>query len=311
MPSHAEPACNVGRAPSDPPSQRLGIDMVAGTGDALNTQDNVRRDDAEHNDLSHVHNLTQSRTGRLHAQTQVAPRDGVSLAPVLDRQSLRLATPRWHSKVPPSDGAQPCPRHPRQILQSARFMPIRIQRLNLPPRDLGHLTRVWIIDHQQHPGTCRSETKHRGDLSRRMPCHSRLLASRRRAPRARAVVFVISLSGGLLPGRQPHIYLARDARGPRRAHEEPPGGQPWVTTTAYRAPDAGSFIRRSSCPYIVSTSKPMATVQPLASAYSRSPPRLALTSTKSTSVSTVQPSCRSQSAKAATTLSSSPCTVPQ
>jgi len=69
------------------------IDMVAGAGDALNTQDNVRRDDAEHNDLSHVHNLAQSRTGRLHAQTQVAARDGVSLAPVLDRQSLRLATP--------------------------------------------------------------------------------------------------------------------------------------------------------------------------------------------------------------------------
>src|SRR6266481_730529 len=75
MPSHAEPACNVGRAPSDAPSQRLGIDMVAGAGDALNTQDNVRRDDAEHNDLSHVHNLTRSRLGRLpmgHARTQIA-----------------------------------------------------------------------------------------------------------------------------------------------------------------------------------------------------------------------------------------------
>jgi hypothetical protein len=39
--------------------------MVAGAGDALNTQDNVRRDDAENNDLSHVHNLTRSRLGRL------------------------------------------------------------------------------------------------------------------------------------------------------------------------------------------------------------------------------------------------------
>jgi hypothetical protein len=49
--------------------------MVAGAGDALNTQDNVRRDDAEHNDLSHVHNLTQSRIGgymRAHAQTLCA-----------------------------------------------------------------------------------------------------------------------------------------------------------------------------------------------------------------------------------------------
>jgi hypothetical protein len=27
----------------------LGIDLVAGDGDALNTQDNIRRDDAEHN----------------------------------------------------------------------------------------------------------------------------------------------------------------------------------------------------------------------------------------------------------------------
>jgi hypothetical protein len=35
--------------------------VVAGVGDALNTQDNVRRDDAEHNDLSHVHNLTRLR----------------------------------------------------------------------------------------------------------------------------------------------------------------------------------------------------------------------------------------------------------
>ena len=49
--------------------------MVAGAGDALNTQDNVRRDDAEYNDLSHVHNLTRSRLGRLptgRAQTQIA-----------------------------------------------------------------------------------------------------------------------------------------------------------------------------------------------------------------------------------------------
>jgi hypothetical protein len=44
--------------------------MVAGGGDALQTQDNVRRDDAEHNDLSHMHNLTQSRTGRLHARAR-------------------------------------------------------------------------------------------------------------------------------------------------------------------------------------------------------------------------------------------------
>ena len=34
-------------------TQRLGIDVVAGGGNALNTQDDVRRDDAEHNDLSH------------------------------------------------------------------------------------------------------------------------------------------------------------------------------------------------------------------------------------------------------------------
>jgi hypothetical protein len=29
--------------------------LPAGGGDALNPQDNVRRNDAEHNDLSHVH----------------------------------------------------------------------------------------------------------------------------------------------------------------------------------------------------------------------------------------------------------------
>jgi hypothetical protein len=70
--------------------------MVARAGDALNTQDNVRRDDAEHNDLSHVHNLTRSRLGRLpmgHAQTQIAlSTAGFSLASILDRQNLRLAT---------------------------------------------------------------------------------------------------------------------------------------------------------------------------------------------------------------------------
>jgi hypothetical protein len=32
VPSRAEPACHVGRAPSDAPSQRLGIDVVAGAG---------------------------------------------------------------------------------------------------------------------------------------------------------------------------------------------------------------------------------------------------------------------------------------
>jgi hypothetical protein len=56
--SRAEPAGHVGRAPADAPSQRLGIGVVAGGGDALNTQDNIRCDDVEHNDLRHVHNLT-------------------------------------------------------------------------------------------------------------------------------------------------------------------------------------------------------------------------------------------------------------
>src|SRR2546430_1891608 len=114
MPSHAEPACNVGRAPSDAPSQRLGIDMVAGAGDALNTQDNVRRDDAEHNDLSHVHNLTRSRLGRLpmgHARTRIALSTAAfSLASILDRQNLRLATTqaaRPESRC--ASGARPCP----------------------------------------------------------------------------------------------------------------------------------------------------------------------------------------------------------
>ena len=80
VPSRAEPAGHVGRAPSDPPSQCLGIDVVAGGGDALNTQDNVRRYDTEHNDLSHVHNLTHRTLGgyvRGHAQTQVALRNGL------------------------------------------------------------------------------------------------------------------------------------------------------------------------------------------------------------------------------------------
>ena len=70
VPGRAEPACHVGRAPPDPPSQRLGIDLVADGGDALNTQDNVRRDNAEHNDLSHVHNLARSHLGRLHARAR-------------------------------------------------------------------------------------------------------------------------------------------------------------------------------------------------------------------------------------------------
>jgi hypothetical protein len=41
----------------------------------LDAQDDIRRDGAEHNYLSHVHNLAQSRGGgyvRGHAQTQVA-----------------------------------------------------------------------------------------------------------------------------------------------------------------------------------------------------------------------------------------------
>ena len=59
VPGQAEPAGHVGRTPADAPPQRLGIDVVAGGRDALNTQDDVRRGDAEHNDLSHVHNLTQ------------------------------------------------------------------------------------------------------------------------------------------------------------------------------------------------------------------------------------------------------------
>jgi hypothetical protein len=53
--------------------------VVAGSGDALNTQDDVRRNDTEHHDLSHVHNLTRSRIRRYvrgHAQTQVALCDG-------------------------------------------------------------------------------------------------------------------------------------------------------------------------------------------------------------------------------------------
>ena len=55
VPGRAEPACHVGRTSPDAPSQRLGIYMVAGGGDARNTQDDVRRNDAEHNDLSHAH----------------------------------------------------------------------------------------------------------------------------------------------------------------------------------------------------------------------------------------------------------------
>src|SRR5580692_9937647 len=39
----------------DTPSQRLRIHLVAGGGDARNTQDNVGGNDAEHNDLNHVH----------------------------------------------------------------------------------------------------------------------------------------------------------------------------------------------------------------------------------------------------------------
>ena len=67
--------------------------MVACGGDAVDTQDNVRRHDAEHNDLRHVHNLTRSRLGRLHARARtlrLLSATGFSLAPVLDRQSSRL-----------------------------------------------------------------------------------------------------------------------------------------------------------------------------------------------------------------------------
>jgi hypothetical protein len=80
--------------------------VVSGGGDALNTQDNVRRDDAEHNDLSHVHNLTRSRLGRLYAryaQTQVALRDGRLPARVCPRPAEFTAgnSPRGMAKVPP------------------------------------------------------------------------------------------------------------------------------------------------------------------------------------------------------------------
>ena len=54
VPSRAEPARHVGRTSSDAPSQRLGIDVIARGGDALNTQDDVRRNDAEHDNLSHT-----------------------------------------------------------------------------------------------------------------------------------------------------------------------------------------------------------------------------------------------------------------
>ncbi len=63
MPSRAEPACHVGRTSSDAPSQRLGIDLAAGGGDALNTQDDVRRNDAEHDNLSHVSSLSYRIAG--------------------------------------------------------------------------------------------------------------------------------------------------------------------------------------------------------------------------------------------------------
>ena len=103
--SRAEPACHIGRAPSDAPSQRLGTDVVAGAGDALNTQDDVRRDDPEHNDLSHVHNLTHRALSgyvRGHAQTQVAIRDGL-LVRVGPRPAEFTAgnSPRDMAKVPP------------------------------------------------------------------------------------------------------------------------------------------------------------------------------------------------------------------
>src|SRR6266567_1609350 len=91
--------------------------MVAGAGDALNTQDNVRRNDAEHDDLSHVHNLTRSRLGRLPMGTRrlrLLFTAGFSLASILDRQNLRLATAqvaRPESRC--ASGARPCPRQRR------------------------------------------------------------------------------------------------------------------------------------------------------------------------------------------------------
>jgi hypothetical protein len=63
------PQATLAELPPDTPSQRLSVDVVAGSGDVLNTQDDVRRDDAEHNNLSHIYNLARSRLGGLRART--------------------------------------------------------------------------------------------------------------------------------------------------------------------------------------------------------------------------------------------------
>ena len=69
MPGRAEPAGDVGRASSDAPAQRLGIDVVARGGDALNTQNDVCRNDAEHNDFSHVRWLSFIRGPKTRRRT--------------------------------------------------------------------------------------------------------------------------------------------------------------------------------------------------------------------------------------------------
>lgn len=55
---------NLDRTSPDAPSKRLGIDMVAGDGDTRNTQDNVRRGDAERNGLSHAQWRSRCRASR-------------------------------------------------------------------------------------------------------------------------------------------------------------------------------------------------------------------------------------------------------
>ena len=115
VPSRAEPACHVGRAPPDPPSQRLGIDLVAGGGDALNTQDN---DPTRQRRTQRPQPCTQPGTIAHRAATRAGTRrlrllsaTGFSLTSILDRQSSRLATAQvaW-PKSRRASGARPCPR---------------------------------------------------------------------------------------------------------------------------------------------------------------------------------------------------------
>jgi len=172
--------------------------------------------------------------------------------------------------------------------------------------------RRQAIDHRQAVGD--DLPRHRGQDPARPASRGRARTgscrtgrSRNRPPPGGSGCAAGCPAGPVRPG----AAAARGAAGPLAGRSTPPGAGPRAATgLASRRRPLSFFSRqyRGLCIVPQNTYMPEVT---LTSAYSRSSPRRAHTSMKSTSVSTVQPSCRSQLAKAATTLSSSPRTTPQ